>query len=364
MSLSQGKLLCEQVRHNISRLREYVYWARLELMLLTCGVFGGTKPVKSLEDIGKEMERVLQCVRGMRQSLICMDRTQGQKSFSVVLHKDLYLTSRAVSRALQEVSDGVDVYRLIARSCPKGLIKHIFNHIADEKNPTLISTKSMDEGVMSHKQSRESNPLSLSLTLRSERGSDRGYGRAEGWGEGEEEQEQGEEEGRSTRPSLLSLMPQPQLLLSASSLEEVESSVRSLMGAFQRARRRVLYGLDDEGRPLEEGGGGQGLELGFRGGGNKKKGEEDQHAWRDGLESSSEPPSETTRRPVPCARLPALPMRPLSQSYHHHSDPGFDLSSSASSAGGEREIRGKAHQRDTDTEARVGVRGSLTHVAH
>ncbi|CAM9649077.1 unnamed protein product, partial [Ectocarpus sp. 13 AM-2016] len=188
-------------------------WSRLELGLLFGGFCaGGMQSANALEDLSELMEQVLQGVRGMRQSMVDMHRTRAQASFSRVVGSSLRDVSRAVDDTLEATSRRSALLPASILACC-----HRDAH-----------------GTMKTSSVGNNNAAAAAAATVASTG-----------GPVDDDEERGIRS--STQPS--PLRRQSSLLETTGRLEE---AVTRMMKDYQSARKEVLYGLDDLGRPLEE----------------------------------------------------------------------------------------------------------------
>ncbi|CAN0403241.1 unnamed protein product, partial [Ectocarpus sp. 12 AP-2014] len=196
-------------------------WSRLELGLLFGGFCaGGMQSANALEELSELMEQVLQGVRGMRQSMVDMHRTRAQVSFSRVVGSSLRDVSKAVDVTLEATSRRSALLPAsILACCHRDALGTADN------TSTTMKTSSVDNN----------NAAAAAAAAA-----------VAGTGDPVDDDE---ERGLRSSTEPPPLRRQSSLLETTGRLEE---AVSRMMKDYQSARKEVLYGLDDLGRPLEE----------------------------------------------------------------------------------------------------------------
>eukprot|EP00903_Cladosiphon_okamuranus_P012797 g11961.t1 len=270
-SISRARLLCLQVRQDLGIVRMELRWSRLELGLLCFGFCaGGMRSADALEELSELMEEVLQGVRGMRQSMLDMGRTRAQASFARVVGSALRGLSAAVDDTLEATSRRSALLPASILACCHG-DRHTtpVAPLGDDTRDTGGTDESVNSGTANASTTTTINERNKVTAVADSRGS---------------KADVDEEKGLRSPP------PARRLSSLRETTERLEDAVARVMKDYQRARKEVLYGLDDLGRPLEEAAAARGA-GGFGGG----------RLW------SSQP-----REPLPPKNLPNLALRDFS----------------------------------------------------
>ncbi|CAN0276115.1 unnamed protein product, partial [Ectocarpus fasciculatus] len=236
-SISRARLLCLQVRQNLEIIRMELGWSRLELGLLFGGFCaGGMQSANALEELSELMEQVLQGVRGMRQSMVDMHRTRAQASFSRVVGSSLRDVSSAVDVTLEATSRRSALLPAsMLACCPRDSLG-----TADNRSTTARNSSSVCNNNNNNNNNNAARATAATAAVATDSSSGTG---------GPVDDDDDEERGLRSSTEPPPLRRQSSLLETTGRLEE---AVSRMMKDYQRARKEVLYGLDELGRPLEE----------------------------------------------------------------------------------------------------------------
>eukprot|EP00904_Undaria_pinnatifida_P008100 jgi/Undpi1/441/HiC_scaffold_1.g00437.m1 len=136
VSISRARLLCLQVRENLRVVRMELKWSRLELGLLFGGfVGGGMRTVDALDELADLMEQVLQGVRGLRQSLSAMHRTRAQASFAAAIGSSLREVAEAVDESLEAASKRTTLFS----STLLAYDRQAYRHSGDSRGKIIVN---------------------------------------------------------------------------------------------------------------------------------------------------------------------------------------------------------------------------------